>query len=119
MLKLKKDLKGKKFKCTRIASLASIEDIPGMREHFQKQIDKLDGATMTETVTAFEFSNGQFVLKPKHKKELAGVLDFTRSVVIFKHADGQVRIEQSDIKIIDETTIETSSAIYKIISEVK
>jgi hypothetical protein len=117
MLKLKKDLKGKKFECKRIAMI-SVDDIPGMRKHFQKQIDNIDGAEMTETETAFEFSNGQFVLKPKYEAMIVGVLICKSSMVLFKGTGFNTRIEYADIKIIDETTIETISAIYKIISEV-
>lgn len=113
MLRTKNDLKGKVFNCTRISKLSSVEDIPEMREHYQTQIDLIDGAEMTETETGFEFNNGQFVLKPHMKREIEGKLDCTKTFILFQHPGGVLRIEYKDIRV-EPLEIDTTAAIYRI-----
>ena len=84
-----------------------------MRASFLEQIKNVQGATMTETDTAFEFNNGQFLLKPKQPRETIGVLDCTKSFATF---DG-VRIEYKNIENVFASCFETKNAQYAIHAE--
>jgi hypothetical protein len=106
----KKELKGKQFKCLRIVKGLTIDDIPAMRESYKAQISGITDASMTETDTAFEFSNGQFVVKPKQEKETIGILDCTKSYAMF---DG-VRIEYTDMQDVFASCFETTNAQFAI-----
>lgn len=110
----KSELKGKVINCTRIAKGHAIEDIPALREHFQKQVESIPDASMKETETAFEFNNGQFFLKPVINRVINGTLDFGKTWIVFRHSKGLLRMSYTDITIISEG-IETKSATYNII----
>ena len=106
----KSELKGRKYKCLRVIKGAAVEDIPAIRRSFNEQIANIPNATMTETDTAFEFNNGQFLLKPKQHRETVGILDCTRSFALF---DG-IRIEYTDMDNVFACCFETANAKYAI-----
>lgn len=106
----KQELRGRRYKCLRVVKGLSVEDIPAIRSSLKAQIDKIDGATMTETENSFDFNNGQFFLKPKQKREQIGILDCTKSFATF---DG-VRIEYRDMENVFACCFETSNAKYAI-----
>jgi hypothetical protein len=114
-METKKSLKGRTFNALRIIKGASIELIPAMRKELQRKVDLIDGAVMTETETAFEFNNGQFVCKPKQHKEQLGIIKFGPSYATF---DG-VRIEYKDIELDGAyMNFETSNANYSLHKEI-
>ena len=107
----KKSIKGKTFKVLRIVNGSSIEDIPAIRQNLQGQIENIDGATMEETETVWNFNNGQFVMKPACHRETLGFLKCGPSFAKF---DG-CRIEYKDMTIdSDFAIIETPFAKYAI-----
>ena len=107
----KTNMKNKKYKALRVLKGASIEDIPAIREDFEKQAI-VAGASMLETEAGFEFDTGQFFLKPKNKKETIGILNCGASYAKFN----DVRIEYTDINITDPICLnfETEYANYSI-----
>ena len=107
----KTNMKNKKYKALRVLKGASIEDIPAIREDFEKQTI-VAGASMIETNEGFEFNTGQFFLKPKNKKETIGILNCRASYAKFN----DVRIEYTDINITDPICLnfETEYANYSI-----
>ena len=85
-----------------------------MRDSFAKQIANIPGATMEETDEAFNFSNGQFVLKPKRKRETLGFLKCGPTFATFAGS----RIEYADMTInSDFATIETEYSTFSIHGE--
>lgn len=116
----KKELKGKKFLVERTIKdgILTVDDIPSMREHFQKQVDDFVAtgkiASMKETEDAFEFSNGQFVIKPKYEKVKTDMLDCKATFMEF----GSVRIEYDELTFSDNG-FENARATYRIIKEIR
>ena len=114
-IKTKSELKGRKFKALRIVNGLSIDDIPAIRKNLQSQVDKIQGAKLTETDSAFELNSGQFFLKPVQPKEKIGVLECGST---FAEFDG-VRIEYNNIEL--ETpynSFKTDNAVYAIHGEI-
>lgn len=116
----KKELKGKKFLVERTIKdgILTVDDIPSMREQFQKQVDDFcektgKTASMIETEDAFKFSNGQFVMKPKYEKVKTDILDCKATFMKF----GNVRIEYDGL-VFSDNGLENSRAIYRIIEEI-
>ena len=107
----KTELKGKKYRCLRILKGASIEDIDAMEENIKAQL-KAQGYDFSDWIsdeTSWKFGS-QFIMKPKQKKEVVGVLDCTKSYATF---DG-VRIEYKNIENLFACCFETSNAKYAI-----
>jgi len=110
----KASLKGRTFRALRVVKGATIEDIPAMRKSFEYQVASNPGAEMTETPTAFEFNNGQFVLKPIQPKETIGKLVCKAT---FAEFDG-VRIEYTAMTLhANMASFETPNATYAIHAE--
>lgn len=109
----KKELKNRNFVCRRILKGNAIEDIPKMREYLQSLVDKNEGAVMTETDRAFNFNNGQFVLKPTLPRQKLAKLECGSTYARF---DG-MRIEYTDIHNVFACSFETETAEYSIKSE--
>lgn len=116
-MKNKTSLKGKTFACILTNKGSNIEDIPAMRELYETQLKEINAvqgkevATMTETETAFEFNNGQFILKPVRPKTQKGKLVCGPSFATFEG----VRIEYKDCEYNAETnTLETKNSIYAL-----
>jgi hypothetical protein len=107
----KSELKGNTYKTLRIVKGLSVEDIPAIRENILSQIEGIDGASMNETETSFDISNGQFILKPVQKRETIGKLVCGASYASFNGA----RIEYKDMDLHAEMcSFETSNATYSI-----
>lgn len=69
----------------RVEGISTIEDIDAMRDTLINQL-KAQGIpleAMTETEEAFEFSNGQSVLKPKVHREETGTFEVRSKDYIF------------------------------------
>ena len=108
-MKTKKELHGKTFQAIRKSKGLGIESIPAMRESFLAQVAAYPEAEMTETDTAFEFNNGQFILKPTKSKESAGVMVCGSTFITFEG----IRIEYKDITI-NSQGFDTNAATYII-----
>ena len=111
----KSNLKGRKFRALRVVKGLSTEDIPALRANLKAQIEGIEGATMTETDSLFEFSNGQFVMKPKQPKELVGVVTFGPTYATFNN----IRIEYKSITIGKYADFETDYAHYSFHAELQ
>ena len=68
-----KTIQGKTFRKV-VTGASTVEDIPTIIADYEKQIAGIEGASMEVKDGRIDFSNGQFVMLPKLKREAIGKL---------------------------------------------